>query len=62
MASVPGSLDCVEKLPIVRVTVNRIDFGRVDDKQRRCIVLMEEPRVGLSQPLQVAGIDGTFKR
>src|SRR6185295_9920113 len=42
---------------VVRLVLHRIDVGGVHDQQRRALVFMEKPRIGVVEPPEVAGVD-----
>src|SRR5690606_26298346 len=46
--------DRAEQLAIVRFAVKRVDRGRVHDQERRLVEVVEEARVRLAEPLEVA--------
>ena len=46
-----------QQLVVVTLVADRVDGGGIDDEQRRRVELVEEARVGLVEPLEIAAID-----
>src|SRR6185437_1041196 len=57
MTATPRLADLREQLLVVAVVVDRVDGGGVNDPQRRGVVAMKEPRIGLGELVEIAALD-----
>ncbi len=57
MAALADVTQLVHEQLKIFLAVGKVDGSRVDDDQRRSLVVVKEARVCAHQPLQVLGID-----